>query len=179
MDKGKLIAGATLILEGLGVDLTDHNFASTPARMAEVYAELFEPKKTGWPVFDEKYTDIVIVKGHTFYTLCPHHMLPVEIRASVAYFPNGKVIGASKLCRLIHEVNTMPLTQEKLTDLICTAIKNYTGGTSRGEAVLLQGKHDCFRIRGIKSDADMITYKFLGEFEQSENQRRFLELVRL
>jgi len=171
--------GAKLILEGLGVDLTDHNFASTPARVAKVYEEMFCPKETGWPVFDEDYTDIVILKGHTFYTLCPHHMLPVEIRASVAYFPNGKVIGASKLCRLIHEVNRKPLTQEKLTDLICSAIQDYTKGTSRGEAVLLQGEHDCFKIRGIKSNASMVTYKFKGLFEDAENQRRFIELVKM
>jgi len=172
-------AGAKLILMGLGVDIEDHNFATTPKRVADVYEEMFCPKETGWPVFDEEYTDIVIVKGHTFYTMCPHHMLPVEIRASVAYFPNGKVIGASKLCRLIHEVNRMPLTQEKLTDMICVAIRDYTGGTSRGEAVLLQGEHDCFKIRGIKSNASMVTYKFHGKFEEGENQRRFLELVRM
>jgi len=175
----KVEVGARLVLEGLGVDLNDHNFATTPARVAKVYQEMFCPKETGWPVFDEEYTDIVILKGHTFYTLCPHHMLPVEIRASVAYFPNGKVIGASKLARLIHEVNRKPLTQEKLTDLICGAIKEYTKGTSKGEAVLLQGEHDCFKIRGIKSDASMVTYKFKGCFDEPENQRRFLELVRL
>jgi GTP cyclohydrolase I len=171
--------GARLILQGLGVDLTDHNFATTPKRVADVYEEMFNPPETGWPVFDEEYTDIVIVKGHTFYTMCPHHMLPVEIRASVAYFPDGKVIGASKLCRLIHEVNRKPLTQEKLTDLICKAIKDYTQGTSKGEAVLLQGEHDCFKIRGIKSSASMVTYKFNGCFHEPENQRRFLELVKL
>jgi GTP cyclohydrolase I len=171
--------GATLLLRGLGVDLTDHNFATTPKRVADVYQELFSPKESGWPVFDEEYTDIVIVKGHRFWTMCPHHLLPVEIRASVAYFPNGKVIGASKLCRLIHEVNRKPLTQEKLTDLICQAIKEYTGGTSKGEAVLLEGEHDCFKIRGIKSEARMITYKFKGCFEEAENQKRFLQLVRL
>lgn len=171
--------GAKQILIGLGVDVLDHNFSTTPKRMADVYEEMFCPKETGWPVFDEEYTDIVIVKGHTFYTMCPHHMLPVEIRASVAYFPNGKVIGASKLCRLIHEVNRKPLTQEKLTDLICKAIKDYTHGTSKGEAVLLQGEHDCFKIRGIRSNASMVTYKFNGVFDQPENQKRFLELVRL
>ena len=170
--------GAMLILEGLGVDLESHNFASTPARVAKVYEEMFVPKHTGWPVFDEEYTDIVIVAGHEFFTMCPHHLLPVKITAAVAYFPNGKVIGASKLMRLIDEVNTQPMTQEKLTDEICSSIKSHTEGTSLGEAVLLVGKHGCFEIRGKKSGACMKTYKFKGCFEEPENQKRFLELVR-
>lgn len=177
-DRLRIEQGARLILEGLGVDIRNHNFASTPARVAKVYEELFCPQQSGWPVFDEEYTDIVIVRGHTFWTMCPHHLLPVKICANVAYFPNGKVIGASKLMRLIDEVNTMPLTQEKLTDLICDSIKHHTQGTSKGEAVMLTGRHGCFEIRGRKSGAEMVTYKFKGDFEQTENQRRFLELVR-
>jgi len=179
MDRFLVEKGASWILEGLGVDLQDHNFSTTPKRVADVYEEMFCPPETGWPVFNEDYTDIVIVRNHTFYTLCPHHMLPVEISATIGYFPDGKVIGASKLMRLIHEVNRKPLTQERLTDLICDAIKRYTEGTSCGEAVLLRGEHDCFKIRGIKSNAQMLTYKFKGRFEESENQRRFLELAKI
>jgi GTP cyclohydrolase I len=177
MDRALIELGAHTLLKGLGVDTTDHNFATTPKRMADVFEEVFCPKSTGWPVFDEEYTDIVILRGHTFYTFCPHHLLPVRIVASVAYFPDGMVIGASKLARLIHEVNTSPLTQEKLTDLICHAIKEYTKGSSQGEAVYLTGAHGCFQMRGIKSEADMLTYKFSGCFEESENQRRFIQLV--
>jgi GTP cyclohydrolase IA len=172
--------GVRCILTGLGVDPKDHNFNETPRRVAEVYAELFTPPETGWPVFDEEYTDIVILRHHIFWTLCPHHMLPVQLDASVAYMPNGKVIGASKLARLIHEVNRQPFTQERLTDLICQAISKYTGGTAKGEAVMLCGSHDCFKIRGIKSSASMITYRFEGEFKKDvEHQRRFIELCRV
>lgn len=171
--------GAKLILMGLGVDLTSHNFASTPARVAKVYQEMFTPKATGWPVFDESYTDIVIVKEHIFWTMCPHHLLPVRIKAAVAYFPNGKVVGASKLLRLIDEVNRKPETQEKLTDMISESIKQHTENTSLGEAVLLVGEHGCFRMRGRKSDASMTTYKFTGVFkDELQHQSRFLELVR-
>lgn len=179
MDLAKIEQGARLILEGLEVDLTSHNFHSTPARVAKVYQEIFTPKSTGWPVFDEDYTDIVILRKHIFYTMCPHHLLPVRLRAATAYYPNGKVIGASKLARLIHECNRKPETQEKLTDLISKSIKHHTHNTSLGEAVLLVGEHDCFRMRGMKSEADMITYKFTGCFnDEVEKQRRFLEMVR-
>lgn len=179
MDLSKIEQGARLILEGLEVDLTSHNFASTPARVAKVYQEIFTPKTTGWPVFDEDYTDIVMVADHIFWTMCPHHLLPVRIKAAVAYFPNGKVVGASKLLRLIDEVNRKPETQEKLTDMICASIKKHTEGTSLGEAVFLTGEHGCFRIRGKKSDASMKTYKFTGVFKQElQHQSRFLELAR-
>lgn len=178
-DRALIERGATLILQGLGVDLTNHNFATTPKRVADVYEEMFCPPDTGWPVFDEDYTDIVIVRDHTFWTLCPHHMLPVQIRAAVAYFPDGKVIGASKLMRLIDEVNRKPETQERLTDLICDSIKAHTKGTSKGEAVLLEGRHGCFHIRGKKSHAQMVTWKFKGRFhDEPELQRRFMELAK-
>lgn len=172
--------GAAYILEGLGVDITDHNFSTTPQRVADVYEELFTPPETNWAVFDEDYTDIVIVRDHLFHTMCPHHLLPVTIRAAVAYFPAGKVIGASKLMRLIDEVNRKPLTQEKLTDLICQSIKKHTSDTSLGEAVLLEGLHGCFSIRGRKSHAGMVTMKFEGRFkDEPEWQRRFLEQARV
>lgn len=171
--------GARLILEGLGVDLTDHNFATTPQRVADVYEEIFTPQLTNWAVFDESYTDIVIIRHHQFATFCPHHLLPVTFKAAVAYFPNGKVIGASKLMRLIDEVNTKPLTQEMLTQLISQSIKDHTQGTSLGEAVLLEGLHGCFSLRGKKSYASMATMKFTGRFEEEpEWQRRFLDLAR-
>lgn len=177
--RAKIEAGARLILEGLEVDLEDHNFATTPQRVADVYEEIFTPQPTNWAVFDESYTDIVIIRRHEFATFCPHHLLPVTIRAAVSYFPNGKVIGASKLMRLIDEVNTKPLTQEMLTQLIIQSIKKHTGGTSLGEAVLLEGSHECFSLRGVKSDASMVTMKFSGRFEEEpEWQKRFLDLAR-
>jgi len=179
MDIEKIEAGAGLILEGLGVDLSDSNFVQTPHRVAKVYQELFQPPATEWPVFDEDYTDMVIVRGHTFWTLCPHHLLPVKLVASVGYIPRGKVIGASKLIRMIHDCNRTPMTQEALTAAIIVHIRKLTVGTSAGEAVLLEGRHGCFEIRGVRSDASMLTCKFSGRFEsETELQRRFMDLVR-
>lgn len=171
--------GATLMLQGLGVDLKDSNFATTPQRVAKVMAELFIPKETEWPVFEEDYTDLVIMRNHVFYTLCPHHMLPVKLTASVAYIPNGHVIGASKLCRMLHECNTKPMTQEKLTSEALKSIETLTGGTSQGAIVLLRGEHGCFQMRGVKSSANMVTMKYSGEFNSQEMQLRFLTLVKI
>ena len=179
LDLSLIRAGVDMILQGLAVDPADHNFLKTPERVAAVYKELFTPSDTGWSVFDEDYTDQVIIRGHVFYTLCPHHLLPVRIEAAVGYIPNGKVIGASKLVRMIHEVNRCPMTQERLTAEIAGSIKKYTQGTSRGEAVLLQGEHDCFRMRGVRTTASMVTDKFSGEFDTPERRRQFLDLVKL
>lgn len=172
--------GARLMLEGLGVDLGDSNFSKTPERVAKVMQELFVPKETEWPVFEEDYTDLVIMRGHVFYTLCPHHMLPVRIEASVAYIPNGHVIGASKLCRMLHECNTKPMTQEKLTQMALESVDTLTQNSSHGAAVLLKGEHGCFQMRGVRSGANMVTLKYSGEFQLNELlQQRFLTLVKI
>ncbi len=170
--------GARMILEGLGVDLLDHNFSTTPQRVAKVFQEIYQPPHTEWPVFNEEYTDLVIMSGFKFVTFCPHHMLPVELTAHIAYLPNGHVLGASKLCRIIQDVNRMPMTQELLTDQIIEKLDELTEGTARGTAVLLEGKHGCFRYRGVKSDAVMKTLKFSGEFDAPEMRARFMEMVR-
>lgn len=170
--------GTRLILEGLGVDLANHNFTDTPRRVAKVYAELFGAHPTGYPIFDEDYTDMVVMRGHTFFTMCPHHLLPVKIKASVAYIPGGKVVGASKLMRIIHDINNMPRTQEDLTNQTLLNLNRFTKHTSRGEAVLMRGEHGCFQIRGVRDNASMVTFKFSGEFaEKPELQTRFFQLV--
>lgn len=170
--------GVQMIIDGLDVN-GDPNFVDTPRRVAKLYSEMFNPPKTGWPVFDEDYTDWVVICGHEFYTLCPHHLVPVKIEAAVGYIPNGKVIGMSKLLRMIDEANTKPLTQERLTWEIVRKIKEYTQGTSHGEAVLLKGEHGCMRIRGIRSHSSRaITRKFTGEFDTAENRAAFMELIR-
>jgi len=171
----------SLILKGLEVDLTDHNFARTPERYAKFLEELYAPPDTSWPVFEEKYTDIVVMRGHVFWTLCPHHMIPVKLQATVAYLPGGNVIGASKLIRMIHDVNRYPMTQEKLTNEIARKVRALTELTSLGEAVLLCGEHGCFQMRGVKShEASMVTYRFTGRFqEDGELQHRFMELAKL
>lgn len=171
-------SGVTSILEGLGVDLSDHNFADTPRRYREVLQEMFRPPETEIPVFDESYTDMVLMRNHTFYTLCPHHLLPVKLTAALAYIPGGKVIGASKLMRMMHDVNRYPMTQEMLTASIMKRVDQLTEGTSRGAAIHMQGEHGCFQIRGVRSMANMVTLKFSGAFEESEEkQRRFVELL--
>lgn len=176
---GLIEDGVRLILEGLGCDSNDHNFSRTPQRVAKAYAEIFSPARVEIPVFDEDYTDLVVMKGHRFYTLCPHHLLPVELECDVAYIPCGKVIGASKLVRMVHDCNRTPMTQEALTTAILDRIDELTEGTSMGAAIKLSGSHGCMKVRGVQSpNSTMITLKFSGVFDrQPTQQRRFLELI--
>lgn len=179
MNLQKIEEATRLLLEGLEVDLSDHNFADTPSRVARAYAELFSPPDIDIPVFDEKFTDMVMMRGHVFYTLCPHHVLPVELDATVAYFPDGKVIGASKLIRIMHDVNRHPKTQEKLTNEIVQRVIELTEGSAHGVAVFMKGKHDCFRMRGVKSHAaEMVTWALRGRFESDATAREaFFRLI--
>lgn len=179
MDKELIQQGVSMILEGLGVDKTDHNFTETPRRYAKMMEEMFDVDRTETPVFEENYTDVVILRGHVFYTLCPHHLADVRLRASVAYYPAGRVIGASKLIRLMHDCNRHPMTQEALTAAILERVKDLTDSMNNGCAVMLEGEHNCFRMRGVRSEeATMITYKFSGRFEQPEEQKLFLQMVK-
>jgi len=180
MNRTLIEQGVRLIIEGMGVE-RDHNFADTPRRVADVYEELFSPHETKWPTFAEQFTDMVVMKGHVFYTLCPHHLLPVQLCASIAYIPNGHVIGASKLMRMCHDTNRYPMTQEALTSAIQRRIQTITEGTSKGEAVMLEGHHGCFNVRGVRShSARMLTLKYGGIFnEQLELRQRFEWMVRV
>lgn len=176
MKKELIEQGVALLLRGLEVP-EDHNFERTPQRVAKLFAEVFSPPEIEIPVFDESYTDEVILRGHQFYTFCPHHLLPVKIVASIAYIPNGKVIGASKLARLMHDVNRIPMTQEALTSAILERLNELTEGTARGGAVFLEGEHGCMKVRGVRShDSSMITFRFAGEYTDPERQRLFLHL---
>lgn len=179
MNITKIEEATKLLLEGLEVDLTDHNFADTPRRVAKAYAELFSPPDIDIPVFDEKFTDMVMMRNHTFYTLCPHHLFPVKLCGTVAYFPNGKVIGASKLIRIMHDVNRKPMTQEALTNAILERVVTLTNGSIHGVAVYLRGQHGCFSIRGVRShDADMVTWALGGRFEKDPTAREaFFRLI--
>lgn len=178
MNRELIQAGMQLILEGLEVDRSDHNFKGTPLRYAKMLEEVFGAPDTETPVFEENYTNVVILKNHTFYTMCPHHMAFVRLKASVCYIPNGRVIGASKLMRLMHDCNRTPMTQEMLTARILERILDLTKNGNNGAGIYIEGHHDCFRARGVRShEASMVTFKFAGQMENLENQRMFLDVV--
>lgn len=167
--------GVRLILQGLEVSLTDQNFADTPERVAKVYRQMFSSSEKGWATFEEETTDLVILRGHELYTLCPHHLLPVRMVVYLAYKPAGRVIGLSKLARMVQEVNSGPMLQEaigaKVLDLLCTL----TG--AQDAAIRIVGEHGCMRVRGVRTHGDVVTEKFRGAFEQDPLQGRFYQMI--
>jgi GTP cyclohydrolase I len=178
LDLGKIEAGVELILKGLDCELQDRNYRDTPERVARMYAELFGPKDREWATFPEDFNDFILLRGHTLYTMCPHHLLPVDLRVSIAYIPNGHVLGLSKLARVLDECNTGPVLQEKFTKDCLRVLLEICPGV-RGAACLVAGRHDCTRIRGVRSDADFITYKLAGDFATDRDlEKRFFDLTR-
>lgn len=178
MNLGKIEHGVELILQGLGVDLKDRNFLETPERVARFYAEMFQPKEREWATFPEAFNDFILLRGHTLHTLCPHHLLPVDLRVSIAYIPAGHVLGLSKLARVLDECNTAPVLQEKFTKDCLRSLLDVCPNV-QGAACLVEGRHDCTRIRGVRSEASFITYKLDGRFlTEPELEKRFFDLCR-
>ena len=179
MDQHKLERGAALILEGLGVDRhKDRNFQETPERYARVMMELFNPPETDYATFPETYNDFVLLRDHRMYSLCPHHLLPVRLYVSLAYIPGTSVLGLSKLARLAADCNRQPLLQEGFTNDLAERVMKLVPGC-KGAAAIVEGRHGCIEIRGVRSDAHFITYRFKGEFQTNERlQDRFLALCK-
>lgn len=177
MDLSKIESGVRQILNGLEVDPNDRNYTDTPERVARFYAEMFAPKEREWAVFPEQYNDFILLRGHTLFTLCPHHLLPVELRVNLAYVPDGNVLGLSKLARVMDECNSGPVLQEKFTKDVLAALMRICPDIE-GCACLVEGRHDCTRIRGVRSDAGFITYRLEGSFKEPDLEFRFFDLCR-
>lgn len=169
--------GVKLILQGLSCDLNDHNFQDTPARVAKCYRQMFASSEKGWNDFVETYNDLILLRGHELWTLCPHHLLPVCMKVYIAYKPVGRVIGLSKLARVLQEVNSGPLLQERFTFEAAKLLGDLTG--AKDVACLVVGEHGCMRIRGVKTDGDVVTQTYFGCFNEPALQTQFMNLVGL
>lgn len=170
--------GVALILKGLGVDPNDHNYLDTPERYAKALEEMFCGQDTEWATFTEEYTDFILLRGHRMWSLCPHHLFPVKFTVSLAYIPDGSVLGLSKLARLLDDCNSGPLLQEAFTK---RAIDRVHGICPRvqGVACFVEGEHGCLSMRGVRSSADFVTYRLDGLFSTDKDlERRFFELCR-
>jgi GTP cyclohydrolase I len=172
----KVAAGVRLILEGINADLKDRNFRDTPKRVARMYAEMLSPPRNTLTAFDDSHGNMVILRGHRVFGLCPHHLLPVEMRVSLAYIPRGKVLGLSKLARAVEEHLHAPVMQEALTDEIASSLHSRL--EPLGVAVVIVGQHGCMRYRGVRTTADVITSAVTGVFRNVQGAREeFLRLV--
>jgi len=172
-----LVAGAiSTILEAVGEDPSRSGIADTPSRVARMYDELLSGYKTD-PVellnnalFDVEYDEMVVVKDIDFYSMCEHHMLPFYGHASVGYIPEDKVIGLSKIPRIVDMFARRLQVQERMTQQIATFLDDLI--KPRGVAVVVEASHLCAAMRGVKKQRTrMLTSAMLGAFRDNPSTR--------
>jgi GTP cyclohydrolase I len=172
------------ILESIGEDVTRDGLLDTPERAAKAlqfltqgYQQTLEEVVNG-AIFDSDSDEMVIVRNIEMYSLCEHHMLPFIGKCHVAYLPRGKVIGLSKIARIVDMYARRLQIQESLTKQIATAVLKVTDGL--GVGVIVESRHMCMMMRGVeKQNSSMTTSAMLGRFRADINTRNeFLSLVR-
>lgn len=171
------------IIEAIGEDPGREGLLETPARVARMYGELFEglridPKSLLAVTFDVAHDEMVILKDIPFYSICEHHFMPFHGVAAVGYIPDGKVVGLSKLARLVEVYARRPQIQEQLTGQIADALMDAL--RPGGVAVVIEAEHLCMTQRGVKKPGSrMVTSATRGVFRDHDITRgEFLSLVR-
>ena len=153
MDTAKIEAGVRMILEGVGENPDREGLKETPARVARMYEEVFaglteDPAVHFATTFDEHCSEMVLVRDIYFYSMCEHHFLPFYGKVHIAYIPNGRVAGLSKLARTVEVYAKKPQIQERLTVEIADALMEYLG--AQGALVWVEAEHMCMNMRGVR-----------------------------
>jgi GTP cyclohydrolase IA len=170
------------VIELLGLDLSDPNLKETPDRVARMYLEMFrglsegaEPDTTCFPN-DERYTAMVMEKDIPFYSLCSHHFVPFYGHAHLAYIPNDKIVGLSKMSRIVEFYARRPQLQERLTEQIAGFLATKLG--PQGVMVVIEARHLCVEMRGVKKPGALtVTSAIRGIFFNRPVREEFLDLL--
>lgn len=170
------------VLELVGEDTNREGLIKTPERVAKAMQYLtkgydMDPKAIlEGALFHEEYSEMVIVKDIELYSMCEHHMLPFFGKAHVAYIPNGKIVGLSKVPRVIDAFARRLQVQERLTDQILGCLDETL--KPMGAAVVIEAVHMCMMMRGVqKQNSATTTSAFTGEFQKNETRNEFLKLI--
>ena len=170
------------ILEAVGENPDRAGLAETPARVARMYAEMFsglqlDPRSYLKRTFPQKYDEMVLVKDISFESMCEHHLLPFLGKAHIAYLPNGKVVGLSKIPRTVEAFARRPQIQEQMTEQLADLLMEELG--ARGVAVVLEATHTCMAIRGVRKTGSVTTTSAMrGAFRDNPTTRaEFLALI--
>jgi GTP cyclohydrolase I len=172
------------MLEAVGEDPQREGLLRTPHRVAKALEFLTGgytkdiARELNGAVFNEKYSEMVIVKDIDFFSMCEHHMLPFYGKAHVAYIPNGKIIGLSKMPRIVDVFSRRLQVQERLTQQIAETL--YTTLNPQGVAVVMEARHMCMIMRGVeKQNSVATTSAMLGVFREDDKTRQeFLALIK-
>ena len=175
VDLARIEKAVREILWAIGENPDREGLVNTPGRIARMYGELFsglrsDAEEHTKSVFEENYDEIVLLKDIPFCSMCEHHLLPVTGCAHVGYLPRGKVLGISKLARIVDSFARRPQVQERLTTEIAEFLMKRI--EARGVAVVLEATHTCMTVRGVKKPgAKMVTSAMLGMFRSDVRSR--------
>ena len=181
VDKERIQRAVREIIAAVGEDAGREGLQETPRRIADMYEEIFaglrtDPYQFLGVTFDEAYSEMVVLKDIPFYSMCEHHFAPFHGVAHVAYIPKGRVVGLSKLARVVEAYARRPQVQERLTAQIADTIM--AGLDPKGAAVVIQAEHTCLTMRGIKKPgAKMVTSAVRGLFKDHPPTRAEFQAI--
>lgn len=180
VDVDRAAAAVGDLLDALGLDRRADGLADTPGRVARMFHELLTPEPFRPTTFpnDAGYDELVLVSGIPFASLCEHHLLPFRGTAHVGYLPGERIVGLSKLARLVESFARRPQVQERLTAQIADWLRDHLA--PRGVGVVLEAEHLCMSIRGVRADgARTVTSTLYGLLrERPAARQEFLQLTR-
>lgn len=184
IDREKIEQGVKLLLEGIGEDVSREGLTDTPDRVARMYEEIFcgmeeDAGEHLSKVFAAENEGVVLEKDIVFYSTCEHHMMPFFGRAHIAYLPQGKVVGLSKLARTVEVYARRLQIQERMTGQIADAVMEHL--KPRGVMVILEAEHMCMTMRGVKKPGSKtVTVAARGVFREDDAlQERFFRMLRM
>lgn len=163
------------ILTAVGEDPDREGLLETPSRVARMYAEMFsglhaDPSVHLQKVFNEKYDEVVVVRDISFCSMCEHHLLPFVGQVHIGYIPDGKVVGLSKLARVVEDVARRPQVQERMTESIADLLVSTLN--AKGVAVVVQASHSCMTVRGVRKPGSIcVTSAMKGVFRSNLSTR--------
>jgi GTP cyclohydrolase I len=182
VDLARIRAAVREILLAVGEDPEREGLRETPERVARMYAELFsglsrDPCEPLRKTFTEKYDEIVLVKDIEFTSLCEHHLMPFIGKAHIAYLPNGRIVGLSKLARVVEILARRPQVQERMTQELADLLREQLG--ARGVAVILEAAHTCMTVRGVRKPGSVCTTSAMrGTFvEKASTRAELMSLI--
>ena len=175
VDKKKIEQAVRLLLQAIGENVNREGLQETPERVARMYEEIYgqgeeDPRISLRKQFDEEHHEMVLVKDIPFFSMCEHHLMPFFGKAHVAYIPNGKIVGISKLARVVDAFARRPQVQERMTGQIADIINEEL--KPQGVAVVCEAVHTCMTMRGVKKPgSSVITSAMRGGFRNKSSTR--------
>ena len=165
-----------LIIE-IGEDPTREGLKDTPRRIASAYKEIFAgyDSDSELSVQFSEDSETVVIRNIQFYSMCEHHMLPFYGKITLAYSPNGRVFGISKLVRLVEKHSKRLQIQERMTKNVADEL--YSHGV-KGVAVIAEAEHLCMKMRGVRNDANVTSAAFRGIYETTEEKENIIKLIK-